>query len=115
MSEKEADFIKQLRKVLVTLALILVPFMITSIGSMINDHYKIKSNHEAVKAIRGNYVSNDLLLLYVNEFRKANDLLRMDVINNKSENTQKIADIHKEMDELMKEIYKNTKREVPKL
>ncbi len=110
MSDKETEFIKQLRRFMITLILVLVPFMLTSIGNMVNDHFKIKTNQQAITAIKGNYVSNDLLLLYVNQFREANELMRLDLGNSEVDLNDEIKLIHQQMDELMKEVYKSKTR-----
>ena len=114
MSEKENEFIKQLKRFLLGLILIFVPFMLTSIGNMVNDHFKIKTNQQAIKAIKGNYVSNDMLLLYVNTLTKANEAHAKWQQTHDDKDLIKFNELNKKIDELMREIYKSTTRGAPK-
>ena len=110
MTVKENEFIKQLRKIMLVAIGVAIPFMLTSIGNMVTDHFKIKSNQEAIQAIKGNYVSNDLLLLYVDQFRRANELQQEALNKQDVKLSQEISNINAQMDELMKDVYKSKTR-----
>jgi len=103
MSDTESRFIRQLK---ITLIAILTPFVVTGIVNAIFDHVKIKNNQEAIMAIRGNYVSNDLLLLYVNTFREANQAALSWQASHDQKDLIRFNDLESRMDEMMREIYR---------
>lgn len=102
MSTEEAKFIRQLK---ITLIVILGPFIITMAISMIRDHYAIKNCKNHIAVIEETYVSQDILLLYLNELRESNRILRERVEGNEIGFSDQIIRIDKQLDQIMKEVY----------
>lgn len=102
MSIEEAKFIRQLK---ITLIVILGPFIITMAISMIRDHYAIKNCKNHIAVIEETYVSQDILLLYLNELRESNRLLRERVESNEVDFADQIIKLDKHMDNIIKEVY----------
>ena len=110
MSDKETTFLRQLK---ITLISILLPFILTAAGLIISDHYKIKENQTMIRAVKDNYVSNDMLLRYVNEFQQAN-MLFASQLNTQSEDTKRrYEETTKRMDAIIRDIYVSQKRGEP--
>ena len=107
MSNDERTFIRQLK---ITLISVLGPFMLLTIGSMINDHFKIKNNMNHINALEQKVVSREIMLLYINELRNLTQAVEKDMEDHCVETTQEIKDINNRIDKLMRDIYEVKKR-----
>ena len=110
MSDTERTFIKQLK---ITLISVLGPFMLLTIGSMINDHYKIKNNTAHIKAMEETVVSKEIMMLYLNDQRKMVELLNADITEHTNETDQEMAEVNGRLDQIMRDIYEVKKRGFP--
>jgi len=107
MSDNERTFIRQLK---ITLISVLGPFILLTIASGINDHFKIKNNQEHIRAMEETVVSREILLLYVNDQRKMVELLRVDMRDHCEETDKDLADVNARLDQIMRDIYEVKKR-----
>lgn len=107
MSETESRFIRQLK---ITLISVIGPFMLLTIGSMINDHFKIKNNQEHIEMVEKTMVSREVMLLYVNELRETNRILKLDLTKNCDDTNARLEKVNDDLDDLMREIYQIKQR-----
>ena len=112
MSDKEKEFIKQLKKFLIGTILIMIPFLITGVASIIVDHNNVKTNTEliketktAVEAFKTTYVTRDDMMLWLDRQKDALELLRQDVKDQEVNNDAEIRAIHKEMNDMLRDLY----------
>lgn len=108
MSENERTFIRQLK---ITLISILGPFMLLTVGNMVNDHFKIKNNKEHVDVLEQNMVSREVLLIYVDEQKQNVDQLRIDLDKQNINEQRELAKINSRLDRIMKDIYSINSRD----
>lgn len=102
MAPEQARFIRQLK---ITLISVLGPFILLAAGSLVKDHYAIKNMKAHVAVLEETYVSQDILLLYLNELREYNSILRERVTNNEENFIDRLNKIDERLDYLMKEVY----------
>lgn len=107
MSDQENKFLRQLR---LTLLIIIGPFILATTGAMVNDHFKIKESNKHIIAIERDYVSKEVILLYMDEMRKANEILSGTVIANEEEADEELKLIRAKMDDMMDDLYDIKKR-----
>jgi len=107
MSEIESRFIRQLK---ITLISVIGPFMLLTIGSMINDHFKIKNNQEHIEMVEKTMVSREIMLLYVDELRETNKILKTDLTKSCDDTNAKLLKVNDEMDDLMRDVFRMKQR-----
>jgi len=107
MSENEKTFIRQLK---ITLIAILGPFILASAGNAINDHYKIKSNEQHIKALETVMVDKKLMIQYVDELRRLSEALESDVDKHCTETDVRFTEVNQRIDALLRDIYNHRTR-----
>lgn len=110
MSTLEKQF---LRRLWVTLVSVMGPFIIAGVINAVVDHTKITTLMKHIEAVEDNYVSRDILLLYLNEERLKNQILEKGVLENDEDMTlirAQLELLESRQNELIKEVYKNTTR-----
>lgn len=110
MSTDQSEFIRKLK---ITLISVLGPFFLLTIGSAVNDHYKIKNNQQHIAAMEETVVSREILLLYVNDQRKMVELLRVDIRDHCEETAAEMTEVNARLDQIMRDIYEVKKRGFP--
>jgi hypothetical protein len=109
MSDQQSKFIRQLK---ITLIRILGPFILFIILSLVNDHYKIKSNAEHIRLVEETHVTNDMMIRYVDEFRRAYEVIAKDIDTSESKNIAEFDRISKRIDAIIIEMYPRNTRGV---
>lgn len=116
MSEKESTFIRQLK---ITLITVLGPFAILVIFSLINDHFNIKGNKEHIDAVESNmknYVDNATLIIYIDEFRRANQAMAEALNAHGTMSMEEFNRVNLRIDAIVRaSVPNNTRGEKPKL
>jgi len=110
MSQEESKFIRQLK---ITLIAILTPFLLGTAGNAVNDHFKLQNLRQHIEAIEDDYVSQDILLLYLNELRVQSDLLHQAITENDSdivEVRRELRDHNSRLDEFIQQVYTSGSR-----
>lgn len=107
MSENESKFIRQLK---ITLISVLAPFIIVGTANAIVDHHRIKNNQQHIKAMEDTRVTREIMLLYVNDLREIQDLMRQDMEGQIDNAHEQISQINGRLDGLMRDIYEVKKR-----
>lgn len=102
MSQNESKFIRQLK---ITLLSILGPFVIFVIVSLINDHYSIKNNKEHIKLVEETHVTNDMMIRYVDEFRRANVAMTKAIETGEKKYIDEFNRINTRIDAIIKDMY----------
>jgi hypothetical protein len=102
MAPQESKFIRQLK---ITLISVLGPFILLAAGSLVKDHYAIKNIKHHVEVLEETYVSQDILLLYLNELRQYNTILRERIQGNEKDFADKLTHIDNRLDQIMREVY----------
>ena len=102
MSTDENKFIRQLKLVLIG---ILGPFIIAGVLNAIVMIPNVKANKESIELVKEQYVTNDMMIRYVDEFRRANETLGKALDTRENKDIEEFARINKRMDDLIKEMY----------
>ena len=113
MSETESKFIRQLK---ITLISVLTPFIIVGTINAISDHHRIQNNQRHLESIEKSYVTNTMMVVYVNQLREANTLMRVALEGHEEFDKEEFARINARMDRLIREMVPhNIRGETPKL
>lgn len=102
MAPEQSRFIRQLK---ITLIAVLTPFLLATVGSLVKDHFAIKHMKTHITVLEETYVSQDILLLYLNELREYNKILRERIEGNEQEFGAKLTHIDNRLDQIMREVY----------
>ena len=114
MSEKENEFLKKVKRTYQILLPTVVTLIVAASGIIISDHFKIrandkmiKSNNELVISFKDSYVSNTMMVRYLEETRLANIALVKAFDETKELNIEEHQIINKRIDDMLKEAYKS--------
>jgi len=107
MTEQQEIFIKKLK---ITLIATLLPFSLALGASAIADHFQIRNNKQHLELLENNYVTREVMLIYVNELRETNSILKQDLSGNCKDVDRKLEKVNDEMDQLMREVYQIKQR-----
>ena len=107
MNESQEIFIRKLK---ITLLAILGPFTLALSASAIADHFQIKNNQEHIQSIERNYVSEKIMLIYINELRETNKILKDDLNNNFYDTNERLDKVNDDLNDLIRELYKIKKQ-----
>lgn len=102
MPPEQSKFIRQLK---ITLIAILGPFILSISVVEVQDHFALKHMRNHIEVLEETYVSQDILLLYLNELRQYNKLLRTRMEGNEAQFADKLNMIDKRLDDLMRQVY----------
>ena len=107
LTEQQEVFIRKLK---ITLLAILGPFTLALSASAIADHFQIKNNQEHIQSIERNYVSEKIMLIYINELRETNKILKDDLNNNFYDTNERLDKVNDDLNDLIRELYKIKKQ-----
>ena len=111
MSDTENLFLQEMRKVLYRAVIPVVAAVILGIGSFaIAAPFRIKAIEEKTNAIKDNYVTNAMMVLYYEEFRRANDAMTKWQETHDDKHLVEFSRIHERMDEMIKEMIPHNTR-----
>jgi len=110
MSQDQSEFIRKLK---ITLISVLTPFILSGIVVSITNHQRINSNEKHIEALDQTRVSREVMLLYVNELRVTNELLRKEMEGQGENAKELIGQLTLRLDGLMNDVYEVKKRSLP--
>ena len=107
MSPREQTFIKRLW---IALLGVCGPFIIIGALNLIIMVPQVKANTESIDGLDEQYISRDVMVQYMENQRSAYDALVKGYDDTRTLNIEEHQIINARMDELMKQVYKNTTR-----
>lgn len=87
-----------IRRLWITLASVIGPFIIMGSINAVMDHTRIKNNSAQIEAMKDVVVSKDVLILYVDELRRMNAALE-------TEQREEYQHLNDRMDKLVEDLY----------
>ena len=105
MSEREADFIKQLRKWVTIFFAVLTPFIIAGVVNLIVMVPQVRANAAAIDKFGEGYVSRDVMMQYMEAQRGYQNSMIKSIDKGGALNTEEHRIMNARIDELMKETY----------
>ena len=110
MSAEHDKFIRQLKIVLFST---LGPFVLAVVGLMISDHFNIKTNRHRIEIVEkslNGYVTNDMMVIYIEELRKENNLQWQYINSGDLNRKEEVERINDRIDDLLMEMKPHTFR-----
>ncbi len=113
MSQEQSKFIRQLKIVLIS---VLGPFIITGLLVVASDHSKTGSNTIHIKVMEDKFISNDMMVIYLDEWRRAQVALVNWQTTHEAKDLEQFMFINNKMDQLRSEMMPFiTRGKTPKL
>ena len=107
MSDSENKFIRQLK---ITLVVILGPFILTGLVNALFDHYNIKNNQRRIEMFEKAYVTNDMLVIYLDALRRSNEILTQQMNKNEAMDLTEFNRINTRIDEICRDMMPHNTR-----